>query len=153
MNSSEEKNISVFRDAVLEFFAPVAERHGLQVVAVGLTEYAIPLGDLTVRIRLIPSHVPGPVVALFSNDPRWIAESPLGSWGVSLLKFVQYREPCFDFQDERLGNRTTIPAKVQFLAELLGKYCDQVLEGDRHLWQTVSRQAEEEMTRSGQTKA
>lgn len=145
MNTISDEVLSKFRDAAIEFFGPVAARNGLRLVATSLTEYAIPLRELTVRVRLIPSHIPDPVVSVFANDPRWIKESRLGSWGVNLLKFVQYQNPNFDFTDARLGSKADLRTKMGLLAELLAKYCEPLFRGDVFLWNSTSRSAEQEL--------
>jgi hypothetical protein len=146
----KEEIVADFRNAALRFFAPIAEKHGSSFVATSSTEYSISLKGLTLRVRLIPSHVPDPVVSVFADDAKWMRESPLASWGVNLLKFVQYQDEQFNFADARLGSRADLHVKMAFLAELLTKYCEPLLRGDSSLWQSVARRAEDEVIqRSG----
>lgn len=145
-----EEIVADFRNAALGFFAPIAEKHGRSFVATSSNEYAMSLNGLTLRVRLIPSHVPDPVVSVFADDAKWMRESHLASWGVNLLKFVQYQDEHFDFADPRLGSRADLRIKMAFLAELLTKYCEALLRGDSSLWQSVARRAEDEVIqRSG----
>jgi hypothetical protein len=151
MKAISDEIVAKFRDAAFEFFAPLAEKHGLRFVVTDLTEYSIPMKDLTVRIRLIPSHIPDPVVSVYANDPKWIRESPLGSWGVNLLKFVQYQDANYNFADSKLSSRAELRMKMTLLADLLNKYCETLLRGDSSLWQKVLSCAEEEVFRRSNT--
>lgn len=150
MRSSTEDYVGKFRDASIAFFGPLAEKHGLKLVASNLTEYSIPMKELTVRVRLIPSHVPDAVVSVFSNDPKWLENSPLRSWGVNILNFVQIQDPQFDFADSRLSNSAEISVKMALLAELVSKYCEPLFHGDLSLWHRVAN-ATEEKVRAGKS--
>lgn len=145
MKAIKEEVASDFRKAALDFFAPIAEKHGRILAATSSTEYSISAKGLTIRIQLIPSHLPDPVVSVIADDAKWMRKSPLATWGVNLLKFVEYQDKHFNFADARLSSRTELRVKIAFLAELLSKYCEPLLRGDSSLWQNVSSRAEEEI--------
>lgn len=149
MNAQSEETISNFRNTAIKYFDPIAKLYGGKLVATGLTEYSIPLDGISLRIQLIPSHIPDLAVSFFSNDSKWLRESALSDWGVNLLKFVQYGNANFNFKDKRLSSRAEIGEKMAILSELLVTYCEPLLRGDLSLWGRVSSLVEKEVAEAG----